>query len=213
MILLPHLLQDVYSLGFGAGGHVLSRSGHLARVLTAKKLCSICNRLDCDFDAISSLLDKDVSFRDKLTAVISTYVDQPRTASAPEPDPEQTQAVTAIPPSKCDSEAGSGSNGNVPSRLPAASAEADLQAFAGASPKRKFVETHSGGAPTKRVKDSRGGRIPTIVAKMEKIGSPVTLERLWASCRASRARVQSIAGGTRQMLTVEAKRDMTARLF
>ncbi|KZZ88154.1 hypothetical protein AAL_08136 [Moelleriella libera RCEF 2490] len=157
----------------------------------APEFCSICNRLDCDFDAISSLLDKDVSFRDKLTAVISTYVDQPRTASAPEPEPEQTQAVTAIPPSKCDSEAGSGSNGNVPSRLPAASAEANLQSFA----------------------DSRGGRIPTIVAKMEKIGSPEILERLWASCRASRAQAQSIAGGTRQMLTVEAERDMTAYLF
>ncbi|KAK1840035.1 hypothetical protein CCHR01_17336 [Colletotrichum chrysophilum] len=142
------------------------------------ELYSICNRLDCDFDAISSLLDKDVSFRDKFTAVISRYIDQPRTVSAIEPDTEQTQAVTAIPPSKCDSEAGSGSDGNVPSRLPAASAEANLRAFAGASPKRKFVEAHSDGAPTKRVKDSRGGRIPTIVAKMETIGGPETLERL-----------------------------------
>ncbi|KAF4894957.1 hypothetical protein CGCFRS4_v006233 [Colletotrichum fructicola] len=176
--------------------------------LEPEKLYSFCDRLDCDFDAVSSLLDNDVSFRDKFTAVISRYIDQPRTASAIEPDPEQTQAVTPIPLSKCDGEAGSGSDGNVPSRLPAASAEASPRAFGGASPKRKFVDAHSGGAPTKRVKDSQGGRIPTIVAKMEKIGSPETLERLWASCRASRARVQSIVGGTRQMLPVEPERDM-----
>lgn len=85
--------------------------------------------------------------------------------------------------------------------------EGNPQASGGASPKR-FVEADGASAPTKRVKDSRAGRIPPIVAKIEKIGSPETLERLWASCGASRARVQSIVSGTRQMLPVEPERDM-----
>ncbi|OHE90214.1 hypothetical protein CORC01_14492 [Colletotrichum orchidophilum] len=179
-----------------------------APVDLAQELHSFCNRLDSDFDAVSSFLDKDVSFRDKFTAVISRYMDQPRTASDFEPNPEPTHAATAVSPCKCDGEAGSGSDGNVPSRLPAASVEADPGAVRGASPKRKFVEADGAAAPTKRMKDSRAGRIPPIVAKMEKIGSPETLVRLWASCRASRTRVQSIVSGTRQILPVEPGRDM-----
>ncbi|KAK1674267.1 hypothetical protein BDP55DRAFT_730008 [Colletotrichum godetiae] len=60
----------------------------------------------------------------------------------------------------------------------------------------------------KRRKDSRAGRIPPIIAKVEKIGSPETLVRLWDSCRASRARDQSIVSGTRQVLPGEPEGDL-----
>ncbi|KAI3531982.1 hypothetical protein CABS02_13996 [Colletotrichum abscissum] len=186
----------------------LFRSDRLAYILTAKKLHSFCHRLDCDFDAVSSFLDQDVSFRDKFTAVISRYMYQPRVMSSVEATSKPTRAGSAMPPCTCDGEVGSGSDGHAPSRSPIASVEANPQAFRGASPTRKSVEADGAAAPMKRRKDSRAGRVPPIIAKLEKTGSPETLVRLWDSCRASRARDQSIVSGTRQVLPGEPEGDL-----
>ncbi|KAI3528115.1 hypothetical protein CABS03_13304 [Colletotrichum abscissum] len=179
-----------------------------APVDLAQELHSFCHRLDCDFDAVSSFLDRDISFRDKFTAVISRYIYQPRVMSSVEATLKPTQAGSAMPPCTCDGEVGSGSDGHAPSRSPIASVEANSQAFGGASPTRKSVEADGAAAPMKRRKDSRAGRIPPIIAKVEKIGSPETLVRLWDSCRASRARDQSIVTGTRQVLPDEPEGDL-----
>ncbi|KAK2778390.1 hypothetical protein CKAH01_11787 [Colletotrichum kahawae] len=179
-----------------------------APVDLAQELHSFCHRLDCDFEAVSSFLDQDVSFRDKFTAVISRYMYQPRAISSVETTLEPTQAATAISPCRCDGEAGSGSDGYVPSRSPAVSVDANLRAFGGTSPTRKFEEADGAATSIKRRKDSRAGRIPPIIAKVEKISGPETLVRLWDSCRASRARDQSIVSGTGQILPVEPEGDL-----
>ncbi|KXH38627.1 hypothetical protein CSAL01_12762 [Colletotrichum salicis] len=179
-----------------------------APVDLAQELHSFCHRLDCDFEAVSSFLDQDASFRDKFTAVISRYMYQPRAISSIETTLEPTQAATAISPCRCDGEAGSGSDGYVPSRSPAASVDANPRAFGGTSLTRKFVEADGAATSIKRRKDSRAGRVPPIIAKVEKIGSPETLVRLWDSCRASRARDQSIVSGTGQILPVEPEGDL-----
>ncbi|KAI3532310.1 hypothetical protein CABS02_13895 [Colletotrichum abscissum] len=70
------------------------------------------------------------------------------------------------------------------------------------------MEADGATAPMKRRKDNRARRIPPIIAKVEKIGSPETLVRLWDSSRASRAREQSIVSGTRQILPVEPEGNM-----
>ncbi|KAI3538378.1 hypothetical protein CABS02_11834 [Colletotrichum abscissum] len=128
--------------------------------------------------------------------------------SSVEATSKPTQAGSAMPPCTCDGEVGSESDGHAPSRSPIASVEANPQAFGGASPMRKSVEADGAAAPMKRRMDSRAGRIPATIAKVEKTGSPETLVRLWDSCRASRARDQSIVSGTRQVLPGEPEGDL-----
>ncbi|KAK1712232.1 uncharacterized protein BDZ83DRAFT_656610 [Colletotrichum acutatum] len=133
---------------------------------------------------------------------------QPRATLSVETTLEPTQAAPAISPCRCDGEAGSGSDGYVPSRSPAASVEANLRALGGTLPTSKSIEADGAATSIKRRKDRRAGRISPIIAKVENIGSPETLVRLWDSCRASRARDQSIVSGTRQILPVEPEGDL-----
>ncbi|KAK1458537.1 hypothetical protein CTAM01_17171, partial [Colletotrichum tamarilloi] len=133
---------------------------------------------------------------------------QPRVMSSVQATLGPSQAASTISPCACDGEAGSGSDGHAPSRSPTAFVQANPQALGGASPTCKFVEADGAATPMKRRKDSRAGRIPSIIAKLEKTGSPETLVRLWDSCRASRARDQSIVSGRRQVLPGEPEGDL-----